>query len=107
MPQDAGAPYKLIFFQNAREQVRLWAEKAARLGMARPFAATLRTLQHKLTVEPLTWGDPQYHYRQLGLLVYRGYQDLLYVHYAVDEPRRIVYVKNVKLQPGHPLNQEP
>ena len=57
----------------------------------------LKFINHKLTTDPVSWGDPLYPLRNVGLRMYRGLRRPLQVHYAVDEVRRLVYVKAVAL----------
>jgi hypothetical protein len=107
MPDSSGGPYKVVWSQQTREQVHRWANKAADLGMRDQYLAALRAILQKMADQPLTWGDPLYRLHQLGLVVYRGLYPPLRVHYAADESRRIVYVKEVDLLPGSPPGQGP
>jgi hypothetical protein len=58
---------------------------------------------HQLRVDPMGWGDPLHRYAQLGLVRCRGINPVLYVYYAVDEARRIVYIQQFFIRPGHAL----
>lgn len=106
MAEKADNLYQLALSQDLIQRIRSWATRAAKLNLVDQLVATLQAIHQTLTTEPLIWGDPQFHYQHLDLRVYRGIQDMLYVYYAVDEKRRIVYVKDLILRPGHPLGEE-
>jgi hypothetical protein len=107
MSEQPGASYRVICGARLLEQLRRWGRRAAAQGMRDRYLAALRTVQHNLTAAPQTWGDPLFRYHGLGLLSYRGLYPPFCVHYAVDEPRRLVYVQDVQLLPNDPLNQGP
>ena len=96
----ASNPADTYHFAPTEEQVkqlRTWAERANALGKKAEFLVALKTIYQKLTTEPLTWGDPSYSLPQLGLQVYQRVCSPLHVAYAVDEARRIVYIKKLTL----------
>jgi hypothetical protein len=107
MAEGSGQPYQLVIPQKDLQLLKIWGRRATALGMAREYTATLRAIHNKLTTKPVSWGDPLYRYEYLDVLVYRAVQDMLFVYYGVDEQRRIVYVKEFILRPGHVLGQEP
>jgi hypothetical protein len=71
---------------------------ARMLGRLREVVEDLRRITDHLETDPLAWGDPTRQYRHYGWLESRGIGRCLLVHYAVDEQRRIVYLKSF-----HPL----
>jgi hypothetical protein len=105
MAESPGLPYKVCCSSKNLEQLKAWGQKAAGLGIHDQFLGALKAINHKLTTEPLNWGDPQFQARQMGLVVCHGIHSPLQVYFAVDESRRIVYVRGFKLLPGHPLGQ--
>ena len=71
--------------------------------MTQQLAAALRTIDGELRNDPIAFGDPSYQLRHLGLLKCMGSVQPLYVYYAVDEQRRIVYVTEFRPAPGSAL----
>jgi hypothetical protein len=106
MAEDPGTVYRVCFAKKDIEQLSAWAEKAERLGIKKEYTDALKTIQEKLATEPLTWGDPQYQLRYLGLLLHHRVHWFLHIAYAVDEARRLVYVKECRPMPGHALEEE-
>lgn len=98
--------FKVSCSRATLDQLRVFGERAKRLGLQRDFLDAVKYISARLAEDPLRWGDPQYRYRQLDLLLCRGIHRMLQAHYAVDETRRIVYVKEFKPLPGHPLGVE-
>ncbi len=106
MPDNAEERYRLIFSTFSRERIKDLARKAVAAGLASKLAKALLFIQQKLTREPLTWGDPQYRLPSLGWLIFQGYYGgFLRIQYGVDEPNRIVYVKEIRMMPGHFLER--
>jgi hypothetical protein len=59
-----------------------------------------------LANSPLDWGDPLSDYRHLNLRLYRGSYGWLIVNYAVDEARRVVYIRSIQPYPGSALGAD-
>ena len=106
MTAGAGGSFRVSCSQKERDRLTVWAAKADRLGLRDQFLAALKAINQRLSAEPLVWGDPNYRLHQLGLLVYSGIYSMFQVEYAVDEANHIVYVKQFRLLPWHPLSQD-
>lgn len=100
MPNNTPGSYEFVCTSDQREQLKTWAEQAAMRGVEAEYAAALKTVYNQLTTAPLTWGDPCYRLSHLGLQVYQRACTPLYVAYAVDAVRRIVYVMKFTLLTG-------
>jgi hypothetical protein len=66
MAEQPSGTYKVCCAQKDLEQLRALSAKAESLGFRQEFLAALKTINHKLATEPLTWGDPQYHLSNLS-----------------------------------------
>ena len=88
-------------------QLRVLRDRAKKTGTdSRFIRATKQVLQH-LESHPTEWGDPEYHLKHEGGVVYRGIEDrLLIVRFAVYAIEKSVYVLEVKPFPRSPLAQE-
>jgi hypothetical protein len=106
MPDGPPGTYQVVYFPDLLKQLKQWAQRAVDLGLADQFRAALKSAQDRLQSDPMTWGDPLYRLRHLGLVVHHRVEPLFHVLYAVDENRRVVYVKNIKPRPGHPLGEQ-
>ena len=95
MPEGSGGPYRVVYFESTINGTRTLALKASELGIREHFIDSLKILQSKLKEEPLSWGDPLFRFHHLGLEMRHGIQSLVHVYYAVDEPNRVVYVRDL------------
>jgi hypothetical protein len=93
MPSNSGDPYRVAVSRKTLDELSELGERAARLGIKQLFLDTLKTIDQKLKNEPATWGDPHYRLRHAGLHSCHGLYSVLHVYYAVDEAKRIFYVK--------------
>jgi len=106
MAENEPGQFRVICAGKELDYLKILAEKAVRLGIGDSFLAELKAVEGRLSHEPLTWGDPLYPLRQLGLFMYRGLGSIFFVHYAVDSEKRLVYVKEFKIRPGHALEHD-
>jgi hypothetical protein len=95
MPNNPAAPYKFVYRAEQRQQLKTWAARATARGRKQEYVTALKIIHQQLTTEPLTWGEPWYRLHHLGLQVFQRVCMPLHISYAVDEPRRIVYVKKL------------
>jgi hypothetical protein len=85
-------------------KLRTWGHLAIRLGLYAEFMRALREVEERLSADPEAWGDPQRDLRHLHLTVYHRYGPLLIVKYAVHIDGSPVFVLDVLLTPGTPLD---
>jgi hypothetical protein len=86
------------------EKLRDWAVIAVRIGMREAFVVALAELDARLRTDPESWGDPVRDYRGLHLTQYYHYGRILTVDYAVHIDGTPVFVIDVHLTPGTPLD---
>lgn len=98
--------YQLATSAEQNKQMRIWAERAATRGITAKYVAALKTISQQLTTAPTTWGDPCNQLFHLGLQVYHRVCAPLYIAYAIDEQRRIVYIKELKPLPRSGLEAD-
>jgi hypothetical protein len=103
MSSDPASIYRIELLHSARARIKQCGDRTVRLGIAKEYAATLRSILENLTISPLTWGDPIRRYHEARLLLCRRVFDRILTEYAVHEESNIVYVKDCTPVLGHPL----
>ena len=100
-PGDSAAgPYRLVCPEVVRHGLRSAGEKAGELGLLPEFLSAAKVVDARLRSDPLGFGEALYVLRHAGLEVRLGSFSPLWVRYAVDGARRIVYVAEFGLL-GH------
>jgi hypothetical protein len=93
----AAVPYRVVYPEVVRQDLMRLGETARQLGFSGEFASAVKTVDARLRLAPLEFGEALYTLRHLGLEMRAAAVFLLGVRYAVDEARRIVYVLEVNL----------
>ncbi len=106
MVTNGDALYQLVTSAEQHMQMRMWAERAAERGRLASYLAALKMIFQQLRETPSAWGDPCNRLVYLGLQVYHRVYAPLYVSYAVDEEKRIVYLKTLTPLPRSGLETE-
>jgi hypothetical protein len=96
--------FRLSWSRSVLLRTTILGQLAMRRGVIDQFLADMETTQERLTLNPIGWGDPLYHYHHLDLTVYRFVLSLVRVLYAVDPVRRVVYIKEISPVPGRALD---
>jgi hypothetical protein len=99
--------YRIDASERVRDRVRVLIFRAVRKGLIAELSAALTAMTSRLAADPTSWGDPYSRLRALDLLMYRRLEGPIIVYYAVDQARRIVYVRNVLPFPGRGLESVP
>lgn len=86
-------PFRVVLPEIELIRLKEWGKIARSAGKLASFYETIDTINDNLTNKPLEWGDPNFHYPNLGLLACHAFHRMLRVYYAVDEKRHIVYVR--------------
>jgi hypothetical protein len=84
--------YRLIYPEAVRQLIRDLGRRAKQLGWAAEFVAALRGIERRLQSDPLEFGEPLRHLLHVDLLERHGGQQRVFVRYAVDCTRHLVYV---------------
>jgi hypothetical protein len=103
MTADSGRPYHVDYLHTARTRILRCADASVRLGVAKEYGATIRSIVENLSSAPLTWGDPVNDFTAAKLLLYQRIYHRILTVYAVHEGERIVFVKDCIPVLGHPL----
>jgi hypothetical protein len=101
-PPPAG-PFLVEWAGQARDDLRALIARAIARGIRHLFSGQVPAIQERLEHRPLDWGDPQKWLPALRLSMHQGMYEHLAVMYAVDEARRIVYVRGIRAVLNHPL----
>jgi hypothetical protein len=99
--------YRIDASDRVRDQMRVLIFRAVRKGLLAELSASLTSMRSGLTTDPTAWGDPLSRLRELDLVMYRRVEGPVVVYYALDQARRIVYVRNILPFPGRGLESVP
>jgi hypothetical protein len=92
-------PYRVCYAERVKSQLReLWQTSSA-AGIGDEVAKAIQTIESRLVMDPLTFGEASHHLGVLDLEVRRGAVAPLLVYYAVDEDQHIVYALRFMLLP--------
>src|SRR5262245_55247715 len=89
-------PYQLVFLANVLQRLRAMGDRVATRQLRQQLGAILRTVQDRLTHDPVNWGDPVRHLPHSGTLLLSRVYGTLHFTYAVDETNRLVIVNRVR-----------
>lgn len=89
--------FQLVISGLVMEQLRECSQQADEAGLRDQYRETLLDAHNALRTRPLEWGDPQFSFHALGLVVCQRYLRGFHVGYAVDAERRIVYLREIRL----------
>lgn len=91
----------------AYEIARVSAAMAARIreldaeakaaGIEKDYRAAIRRVYRRLASDPTEFGEPTFTFAHLGLRNYVAVLPPIVVEYCVDEARKLVYLRTVKL----------
>jgi hypothetical protein len=94
MTPGAAGPYRVVPMGTVISELRAMSDRAINFGVEREFSACLRQIQTRLASDRLGWDEIRFHSRALGLAVGHAGTSMLHVRFAVDETRRIVYLRD-------------
>jgi hypothetical protein len=103
MPEPPAPLFRTIYSGGVRAQFAEWVRQARVAGLTSSLQEALRFIDRQLATDPLNWGEARNRLRRANLVVCSGFHARILVRYGVDEPRRLVYVNECRLLPGHPL----
>jgi hypothetical protein len=102
---DAAQPaFEIHYSQAIFKAIEDLSDVARRHGVVAGFAESLEHITRQLGSNPLAWGDPLFHYAHLNLRLYRAICGMVIVHYALNEERRVVYIRDIRPMPGSALD---
>src|SRR5262245_29511546 len=100
---ETSPPYRLSYLPRHTDR---FADRDERSAWPEARALHRVAYQHidgLLRTRPGSWGDPIRELRHAELTLRRGLHGGILVEYAVDEERRIVYIRDIRLTSWHPL----
>jgi len=99
--------YRLIISGHERDKLLRWAGWAKQIGVLDEYLVALKTINFRLSFEPVEWGEAKYPLEELDLYVYFGTFKMLNVWYAVHRRERIVFVKMFQFRGDYPHGRPP
>ena len=105
MPAEGPASFFVSWPGALQDEFAAIEDLAKQKHLLNELLADMKAARERLQSDPLGWGDPQYEYHHLGLLVLHATLRLVHFYYAVDDIRRIVYVQEILAMPGSGLEE--
>jgi hypothetical protein len=96
MSEQPAQPYRLVYSKHIRLELIRFGKMATSPTILQAYLRDLQALDEHLRSDPASWGELAYRLPVLGLDVYRRAQEMLIAHYAIDEPRKTVYLSRVQ-----------
>lgn len=96
-PEPPSARYSLNIPVIVRERLRTDGAWLQASGLVPEFAVAMREIEYRLVVEPDEWGESRERLEYLDLQMWCGTSRLVTVLYGVDVGRRIVVVKEFRI----------
>jgi hypothetical protein len=106
MASDPGAPYRVERLPRVDAQIRACAQQARTAGIRPQYLHALKESIRMLETQALQWGDPEYHTRHPGGIVYHAVFPPVFIHYVAYEQERKVCILDVKLLGPPPADQD-
>lgn len=95
MPPSSGAPYRIVYSGKNVAQFRGYYRMAEKLNLQNHVLRIYARIIDRLENDPAGWGEPAGYLEFLQLQMYAAVTPLFRIEYAVDEARRLVYIKNI------------
>jgi hypothetical protein len=89
--------YKVIVSSQIGQEIKRLHQEAAAQGRGQQFLSSLRAIHDRLVNDPLNFGEPAYRLPLLKLMLYYVVVGLVAVDYAVQQEKRLVFLKGVKM----------
>jgi hypothetical protein len=99
--------YQVSIAPKELDKLRRWGEWATQAGVLDDYLVALKTINYRLSFEPLDWGEPRYTQRQLKLAVRFGTFKMLNLWYGVHLEKRVVFVKLFQFRGDYPHGRPP
>jgi hypothetical protein len=91
------APFQVLLTDTGVAEVHSAHAKKAAQGKGADVVHALSLLEERLGTDPMAAGQHRFDLPDFGLPVMRGFVSPLILHYAVDEPRKRVYIHHVRI----------
>ena len=107
MPGEGIEQFKVHISQKELDKLRRWGEWAKQAGVLDEYLVALKTVNYRLSFEPMEWGEPRYRLHNLHLTVRFGTFKMINVWYGVQLEKRAVFVKVFQFRGDYPHGQPP
>jgi hypothetical protein len=92
------ADYRVVYPVTVRAALQSYLDALILEGWDKKELATIvDRMDTALKRNPIQYGEPHYHVRQLGLLICVGFSRPFSVRYGILEEKRIVFVREITL----------
>jgi hypothetical protein len=99
-PTNDGGRYEVHCSGLIARRLKQIQKRAKIQGRGEQVLSAIRQIWHRLSYEPLEYGEPLYHLPALRLQVRHGATGPLLIDFAVHEDLPLVFIKGVTLLPA-------
>jgi hypothetical protein len=107
MADESLEQYTVSISKKELGKLQRWGAWAAQAGVLDEYLVALKTINYRLSFEPMEWGEPRYTLHGLKLSVRFGTFRMINVWYGVHLEKRIVFVKLFQFRRDYAHGQPP
>ena len=105
MGPDESKPFRVIYSEKHRSDLRLLIRWAGRLGQTEILIETLALINEGLEFDPAAFGDPIHRLPHMNATEYRVLRGPIRVTYAVHDYELVVFVKSISYFPEYGMRK--
>jgi hypothetical protein len=98
-PTNNGGRYEVHSSGAIARRLKQIQKQAKKQGRGEQVLSAIRQIWHRLSYDPLEFGEPLYHLPALRLQVRHGIVSPLRIYFGVHEDKPLVFIKVVTLLP--------
>lgn len=98
--------YSVSVTYEVRLKMAVLQRRALIFGVGERVFEALDEIDRQLRTNPKEWGEATFTLRGMRMVQHTGFRDRIRVGYAVHETAKVVVVRNIEVQRGHPLYRE-
>jgi len=107
MAESEPIPFQISISRYELQKLTGWGKWAKQMGVLDDFWVALKTINYRVSFEPMEWGEPRYTLRHLHLKVRFGTVKMLNDRYGVNTQKQVVFVKTFQFRGDYPPGRPP
>jgi hypothetical protein len=103
---DPTEEYSVSVIHEVRLKMAVLQRRALLFGVRDRVYAALDEIDRQLRTNPKEWGEPSWTFHGMGMTNHVGFRDRIRVNYSVHATAKVVIVRDMEPEPGHPLHRQ-